>query len=135
MKSTQHRLILIAASLAVLLTLLPAWAVKVDGGATPSAAESASRPPFSQPSGIIERIDLGANALVVGGITYTFSGTSVVVHASDPGVKGDALKLRKGDRVRFTVSREPGTARERVTEIWVLGDQAPAPRTKRVKKQ
>lgn len=135
MKSTQRTLIPVAAALALLLTLPQAWAVKVVGGPTPSAAESASRPPFSQPAGVIERIDLGANALVVGGVTYTFSGTSVIVHASDPAVNGNALKLRKGDSVRLTVSKEAGTARERVTEIWVLGDTAPPPRPKRAKQQ
>ncbi len=135
MKSIQRTLIPMAASLALLLTLPQAWAVKVVGGPAPSAAESASRPPFSQPGGVIERIDLGANALVVGGVTYTFAGTSVIVHASDPAVNGNALKLRKGDRVRFAVMKESGTTRERVTEIWVLDDNAPAPKPKRAKPQ
>ncbi len=130
MKSKQRRLIPVAASLAVLLTLPPAWAVKVAGEPPPGKSTAASRPAFTQPSGTIGRIDFGANAMVVDDVTYTFSGASVVVHASDPAVNGNALKLRQGNRVRFTVTKEPSSTRERITEIWVIDDKAPAPQAK-----
>jgi hypothetical protein len=130
MKSKQRRLFPIAASLAVLLTLPPAWAIKIVGEPPPDKATSASRPAFTQPQGTIERIDLGSNTMVVGGVAYLFSGASVVVHASDPMVNGNALKLRKGDRIRFAVRKEANATRERITEIWVLEDKAPAPKPK-----
>ena len=130
MKSKQRRLFAVAASLAVLLTLSPAWAVRIAGEPPPGKATSTFRPAFTEPRGTIDRIDLGSNTLVVGGVAYVFSGASVVVHASDPAVNGNALKLRKGDRIRFAVRKEPNAARERITEIWVLDDKALAPQTK-----
>ena len=130
MRSEQRWILPFAASLAVLLALPPAWAVKVVGEPPPSKAASTSRPAFTVPRGTIERIDFGANAMVVDGVTYVFSGASVVVHASDPAVNGNALKLRKGNLIRFAVRKEPNSTREQITEIWVLDDKAPAPNPK-----
>ncbi len=130
MKSKQRSLFPVAASLAVLLTLPPAWAVKVVGEPPPGKAAPESRPAFTEPRGTINRIDLGSNTIVVDGVAYVFSGALVVVHASNPAVNGNALKLRQGDRIRFAVRKEANAARERITEIWVLDDKTPAPKPK-----
>jgi hypothetical protein len=120
---------LVATSLTVLLTLQPAWAVKIAAEPPPGKAASTSRPAFAEPRGTIDRIDLGSNTIVVDGVAY-LAGASVIVHSSDPTVNGNSLRLRKGERIRFTVKKEAAATRERITEIWVLGNKAPAPKAK-----
>ena len=117
---------LVATSLAALLTLQPAWAVKITGEPSPGKSASTSHPPFAQPRGTIDRIDVGSNTIVVDGVTYLFAGASVIVHSPDPAVNGNPLKLRKGERIRFTVKKEAASTRERITELWVLEEKAPA---------
>ncbi len=121
------RVSLVATALAVLLTLPPASAVKVAGEPPPAKSAAPSRPAFAEPRGTIERIDIGSNTLVVDGVTYTFAGASVIVHSPDA-VKRNPLSLRQGERIRFTSRKEAGSARERITEIWLLEDKAPPPK-------
>jgi hypothetical protein len=130
MKLKNPVLSLVATLLTVLLTLQPAWAVKIAGEPPPGKAASTSRPAFAEPRGTIDRIDLGSNTIVVAGVAYLFAGASVIVHSSDPAVNGNPLKLRKGERIRFTVKKEAAATRERITEIWVLENKAPAPKAK-----
>lgn len=129
MKLSNPALSLIAAALAVLLWLPPAWAGMISSKRSPGQA-SGSGPAAVEAKGKIDRVDLASNTLVVDSVAYLFAGASVIVHSSDPAVNGNALKLRKGERIRFTVRKEAGATRGRITEIWVLEDMAPAPKAK-----
>ena len=129
MKPGKSVLCPVAAALTVLLTLQPAWAVRIVREPPPGQA-SGARPAFAEPRGTIDLINLGSNTMVVDGVAYLYAGASVIVHSSDPAENGNPLKLRKGERIRFTAKREAGSMRERITEIWVLENKASAPRTK-----
>lgn len=103
------------------------WAVMVKGGAAGGTVGGATPAPLSIPvdqarlrrAGRIESIDIGASTIVIGGRNYIFSPSMVSVHAVDPAVDKNPLKLRPGYNIYFTTVTEIA-GKERVNEVWVV---------------
>lgn len=103
------------------------WAVMVKGGAVGTPTGGVTPAPLSIPvdqvrlrrTGQIESINIGASTIVIGGRSYIFSPSMVAVHAADPAVDKNPLKLHPGYNVYFTIVKEIA-GRERVNEVWVV---------------
>jgi hypothetical protein len=118
----KHKIWIVVSTMALLLAAQSAWAVRVSGGSPSNvspAPATVATPTTSELSGIISTIDYPNRTINIGGVTYQFSAMSVLVHSSDPLVSGNPLRLQKGMRIKFTVTKENGKTTDKVTEIWV----------------
>jgi hypothetical protein len=88
-----------------------------------SSGSTTKSPNLSAPSrsqGTIENIDLGANAMVIGGTPYVFQASSTKVYSAANNVANvNPLSLKPGMPIQFKTVQEPGSARPRITEIWI----------------
>lgn len=99
-----------------------AWAVRVSGnsqGNVLPAPVTVTTPTTSELSGIINAIDYTNGTMNISGATYQFSAMSVHVHSSDRMISGNPLRLQKGMHIKFTVTKEAGKTKEKVSDIWV----------------
>ena len=109
-------------SLVLVLASLNAQAIMIAGDKGGSvAAKNPNVPLPSRIQGKIESINLGTNTMVVNGISYLFQAFSTKVYsaANAPGV--NPLRLKPGMPIQFKTVQEPGSARLRITEIWISG--------------
>ena len=109
-------------SLVLGLASLNAQAIMVAGGKDGSAATKNPNVPLpSRIQGKIESINLGTSTMVVSGISYLFQAFSTKVYsaANAPGV--NPLSLKPGMPIQFKTVQELGSARPRITDIWISG--------------
>lgn len=103
-----------------LLVLLPQLALAVQ-----PLGQSAPGPAGAGTSGIVERggtidaIDPKKKIMVVDGVSYTYSATSVKVHAIADKTQAGGSALKAGMQIRFNSSVDPFSGQNQVGEIWV----------------
>lgn len=100
-----------SAMLLVLVTAQNAGAIQVIGEQS-QAVESSAQTVSNEREGTIGRIDLDGKVIVVDGMNYVFSISTISVDGTS------LLALRKNDRIRFKVVNESG--KERITKIWLI---------------
>lgn len=88
-----------------------------------SAGGTSKSPNLAAPSrsqGTIENIDLGANSMIIGGTSYLFQASSTKVYSVANVANVNPLSLKPGMPIQFKTIQEPGSARPRITEIWIV---------------
>lgn len=101
----------------MMFTLTDALAIKPahdKGVASPSPV-----PPQTQTSGKIDKIDLGAQTIVIDGVSYIYQASSVKISTKEKNVSSNPLDLKPGMPIEFKAAKETGSARSRIVEIWV----------------
>lgn len=97
--------------LLALVTIQNAGAIQVIGERS-QAMEPSAQTVSGEREGTIGKIDLDGKVIVVDGMNYAFSISTLSVDGTS------LLSLRKNDRIRFKVVNESG--KERITKIWLI---------------
>lgn len=117
------RLIPLVTLAGVLLIPPNSWGIRVTGALSPSGAvSSASQALPGERSGIINGINPSNRTMVIDGVTYIYSSSTVKFHSDDKSLE-NPLKLREGNAIRFNTIKEP-SGKERIVEIWVTRPSA-----------